>query len=273
MPKLHIGSRNQALIQRVADKVRDRVLLQVGSQLLRDSGPAADLLSKSGPASEREERLRQGRALATQHLQNFSQSSSDEHVKRNATTLLGNAAAALSFPARRAIPAGFIKRGKPGGTLGVGGGDAQVNWGNNWKYMQLRVDQTKCIKRVKASATWELEGSQDEMYLVGTLIDLAAIETDQRQIEFHLGDFKTGDRYDYGSGSGSRVVSYADISNATTFPTKVLTMLSVVEKDWSGPYMKILTMLAEASRDAAIEIIEGDDPEGEEEEEQEDPVK
>ncbi|MBK8233268.1 MAG: hypothetical protein IPK72_22515 [Candidatus Eisenbacteria bacterium] len=59
------------------------------------------------------------------------------------------------------------------------------------KHVELRIDWTKCIKD-----THEWPG-KDEMYMVGKIFP-ADRPKSARGIDFHLGDFKKGQREEYG---------------------------------------------------------------------------
>lgn len=220
---------NEALDRLIAGVV-ERVQLDLIDDLVKGEGPAHELLlvSTQGRAEQRGEALarikqRLGELAATSHLEN---------TRHTAATLLRDARAPL-----RKLPRAPIPTSEPQPEAEA---EAEAR-SASWRFTQLRVDWIRCIRDT-------IEVGRDEMYLVGSIIPVSAPKR-RRAIDFHLGDFRRGDREDY---NGTRVVQYAYLGGVE-FPTRVACLLSVVEKDKVGPFKRMLDRLLDYIDEAIVE--------------------
>lgn len=215
-------------------RVVERTKLILAEQCLAERGSLYTHLTTSGAAvPELRSKLR---AQALAELAELTKGAARGSTRQLAEALLRDPKAVLPPRSRR-------PRGAP-----VPPPPAPVS--DPWKYLQLRIDWTRCVKETA------LEYTTDEMYLVGVLIDLGAPDIDRRKISFHLGDFRSGDFEGY---AGSRVVSYAKIDNAASFPTGIKCLLSVIEKDADGAFAELLDDLIDIAKHEIDDQLEDDD--------------
>ncbi len=96
----------------------------------------------------------------------------------------------------------------------------------------------------------------DEMHMVGKMIPVHCTDA-SRRIDFHLGEFRTGDVEEY---NGTRLVQRVSIAGSTGFPTRVVCLLTVLEKDQTGALAKFVARVLDAIETALANEAEDKKP-------------
>ncbi len=119
-----------------------------------------------------------------------------------------------------------------------------------WKRVELRINRTSCLRKTY------LEPGDDEMHMVGKMIPVHCTGA-SRRIDFHLGEFRTGDVEEY---NGTRLVQRVSIAGSTGFPTRVVCLLTVLEKDQTGALAKFVARVLDAIETALANEAEDKKP-------------
>lgn len=109
-----------------------------------------------------------------------------------------------------------------------------------WKYVELHVDRVECVKETY------LEKGADEMFIVGRMFPVDDADA-ARDIDFSLGSYHTGDVNGF---SGTRMIQRVSIAKSAKFPTRVVCILSVIERDSTGAFRKFVKRVLDAIENA-----------------------
>lgn len=189
----------EALIEALVERTK----LEVLDEMLKDEGVAAEVVreSTSGDLTLREQTMKRAKV----ELEGLAKRGAREPLRRLAARLVIDPAARIRPVAAKKAPQE----------------DDDVNEDEVMKHVELRIDWTKCIRD-----TMEWPG-KDEMYMIGKIFPADRPKA-ARGIDFHLGDFKKGQRFEYG---GTELVQKVSIAGSKKFPTSVICLLTVLERD------------------------------------------
>lgn len=213
-------------------RVVERAELDLLDEIVKGEGPVHAFVQE---ATKGREALRK-RAIghAQSRLDALARGAASEGVRRQAASLTRD-------PLARVLPAY-----KPLKDVDDDTPDAV----EPWRYVELRIDRTTAIRE-----TW-LEHKADEMYLIGKMAPEHR-PAGKRAINFHLGDFRTGDVEEY---EGTKRVQRVRIAGSSQYPTRVVCFLSVIEVDDTGSFRYFTERVLDAVENALAK--ESDDGEG-----------
>lgn len=188
----------EALIEALVERTK----LEILDEVLKDEGVAAEVVREatSGDLTLREQTMKRAKV----ELEGLAKRCAREPLRKLAAQLVVDPAVRIRPVAAKKAPQDDDDRE-----------EAEV-----MKHVELRIDWTKCIRET-------IDVGKDQMYMIGKIFPADRPKA-ARGIDFDLGDFKKGQRFEYG---GTELVKKVSIAGSKKFPTRVVCLLTVLERD------------------------------------------